>query len=383
MTLKSDIDVQEYGALIQAALNAKLTTEDSTYNHVINTQLFDDKLLVWLNEPSETIMNIDFKNAVEQIVAPLLFPDFVVKFKPGLNLVERPNEPPESSRALIYHLHHGKYARLLINNINDDTQLFESKSGNLGIKLMNPDFFWFPRNGSNHMALQAVTQAGKTSFLTFLLPNLKGFSQLEIKRGAIDDGVNELVVIDPKIDPHLREESMRLRADYIYPEIDKSDYSFINDVNTQLGQMIDLIKRRAEILKDQPKTKFKDVWVIIDEGLAIPEMANTKSKNIYFSFLDRLLLMSASTQIHIILTGQAFNAGQIVSSFARLQFSLRILMTPKVTVENSQYLFKSLDESSINNLIIDEDKYGSLGVGIITNGDGQILPFKAPFLEEI
>lgn len=93
--------------------------------------------------------------------------------------------------------------------------------------------------------------------------------------------------------------------------------------------------------------------------------------------------MSASTQVHVILTGQAFNAGQIVSSFARLQFSIRILMTPKVTIENSQYLFKSLDEASINNLIVDEDEYGSLGVGIITSGDGQILPFKAPFLKGI
>ena len=58
-------------------------------------------------------------------------------------------------------------------------------------------------------------------------------------------------------------------------------------------------------------------------------------------------------------------------------------MTPKVTIENSQYLFKSLDEASINNLIVDEDEYGSLGVGIITSGDGQILPFKAPCLKGI
>lgn len=147
--------------------------------------------------------------------------------------------------------------------------------------------------------------------------------------------------------------------------------------------MMDLIKSRAEILKKKANAKFKDVWLIIDEGLAIPEMTNTKGRNVYFSLLDRLLLMSASTQVHVILTGQAFNAGQIVSSFARLQFSTRILMTPKVTVENAQYLFKSLDKESINNLIIDEDEYGSLGVGIVTTGDGQIVPFKAPFIRGI
>ena len=212
---------------------------------------------------------------------------------------------------------------------------------------------------------------------------MKGFSKLAIKGGAVDDKANSLVVIDPKIDPKLRSLSLKLKADYICPSYSNSDLSFVDEVNNKLGQMMDLIKSRAEILKKKANAKFKDVWLIIDEGLAIPEMTNTKGRNVYFSLLDRLLLMSASTQVHVILTGQAFNAGQIVSSFARLQFSTRILMTPKVTVENAQYLFKSLDKESINNLIIDEDEYGSLGVGIVTTGDGQIVPFKAPFIRGI
>ena len=373
-------DLTKYDELIKAALNAKLTTEDNTYSHVINSKLYNDKLLVWLNEPAETILNIDLKNEVEQIIAPLLFPKFVVKFQPGLNIVERPNEPAESARALIYHLHYGRYSRLIVNNLTTDTYLFNSNAG-LSIELMK-DYFWFPRK-SPHLAIQAVTQSGKTSFLTFLLPNLKGFSKLAIKGGAVDDKANSLVVIDPKIDPKLRSLSLKLKADYICPSYSNSDLSFVDEVNNKLGQMMDLIKSRAEILKKKANAKFKDVWLIIDEGLAIPEMTNTKGRNVYFSLLDRLLLMSASTQVHVILTGQAFNAGQIVSSFARLQFSTRILMTPKVTVENAQYLFKSLDKESINNLIIDEDEYGSLGVGIVTTGDGQIVPFKAPFIRGI
>ena len=322
-------DLTKYDELIKAALNAKLTTEDNTYSHVINSKLYNDKLLVWLNEPAETILNIDLKNEVEQIIAPLLFPKFVVKFQPGLNIVERPNEPAESARALIYHLHYGRYSRLIVNNLTTDTYLFNSNAG-LSIELMK-DYFWFPRK-SPHLAIQAVTQAGKTSFLTFLLPNLKGFSKLAIKGGAVDDKANSLVVIDPKIDPKLRSLSLKLKADYICPSYSNSDLSFVDEVNNKLGQMMDLIKSRAEILKKKANAKFKDVWLIIDEGLAIPEMTNTKGRNVYFSLLDRLLLMSASTQVHVILTGQAFNAGQIVSSFARLQFSTRILMTPKVTV---------------------------------------------------
>ena len=55
-------DLTKYDELIKAALNAKLTTEDNTYSHVINSKLYNDKLLVWLNEPAETILNVDLKN---------------------------------------------------------------------------------------------------------------------------------------------------------------------------------------------------------------------------------------------------------------------------------------------------------------------------------
>lgn len=58
-------------------------------------------------------------------------------------------------------------------------------------------------------------------------------------------------------------------------------------------------------------------------------------------------------------------------------------MASRINVENAQFLFKELDKEGINNLILDEDGYGTLGVGIVTNGDGNVVPFKAPFVGDL
>ncbi|WP_240397257.1 hypothetical protein [Lactobacillus crispatus] len=127
--------------------------------------------------------------------------------------------------------------------------------------------------------------------------------------------------------------------------------------------------------------KFKDVFVFLDEGISIPVMGNTNTKNIYFRLLDRILLMGASFQIHLIMFSQSFLSGSqgALSSQGRLEFGTKILMASRINTENAQFLFKELDKDSINNLILDEDEFGGLGVGIITNGDN-IVPFKAPFV---
>lgn len=114
-------------------------------------------------------------------------------------------------------------------------------------------------------------------------------------------------------------------------------------------------------------------------------MGNTSTKTIHFRLLDRLLLMGASFQIHIVMASQSFLAGTngALSSQARLEFGVKVLLASRINTENAQFLFKELDKDAINNLILDEDNYGTLGVGIITNGDGNIVPFKAPFVGEL
>ncbi|PEG97938.1 hypothetical protein, partial [Lactobacillus sp. UMNPBX8] len=110
--LKEQENIQSYSRLLRSALDAKLNTDDSSFSNSIGLKLTKNSLIVWLNEPSESILNVDFKDKIEQIASSILYPQFVVKHKAGLTLIPRLNEPPESARGLKFGLHYGIYKRL-------------------------------------------------------------------------------------------------------------------------------------------------------------------------------------------------------------------------------------------------------------------------------
>ena len=380
--LKEQENIQSYSRLLRSALDAMLNTDDSSFSNSIGLKLTKNSLIVWLNEPSESILNVDFKDKIEQIASSILYPQFVVKHKAGLTLIPRLNEPPESARGLKFGLHYGIYKRLKIKNLLNDVQIFESNK-NLAIALMQ-DYYWQP-NKSPHLAIQAITRGGKTTFLRYLVSNCVAFSKMGVKNGSFDDGAKELRVIDPKLDGKLRESTLNLGGIYLSPDFSKNDNNFLDSVCSELRKVIDLMHSRAIAKKNNPNLKFKDVFLMIDEAISIPSSGNSKNRAIYMGLIDKISLMSASFQIHLIVASQSFLSGTagVFSSQTRLEFSTKILLASKITAENAQFLFKELDSAAINNLILDEDEYGTLGVGIVTNGDGNIVPFKAPFIEKM
>lgn len=378
----NDVDVlNAYSRLVRASIDAQLSDTDNSFNNTVGLKLSKNKLLVWLNEPSTLILNIDLKNKLEQIISSVLYPAFVVKHKPGLTLIPRLEQPPESARALAFDLHYGVYDRLRVSGLSDANVYYNGQK--LAIALMR-DYYWIP-SISPHMAVQSITRGGKTTFLRYLAVNCSSYAKLAVKNGAVDDGANPLVVIDPKLDADLRLTSLKLNSVYICPDFAKSDSSFIDSVCQQLKGIIDLMQKRAIQKKKHSNIKFKDVFVFLDEAISIPVMGNTNTKSIYFRLLDRILLMGASFQIHLIMFSQSFLSGSqgALSSQGRLEFGTKILMASRINVENAQFLFKELDKEGINNLILDEDGYGTLGVGIVTNGDGNVVPFKAPFVGDL
>lgn len=379
MGLKKDI--KEYFELLDQSFTTKLAGEDSSLTNAISFELTKNHFLFILHEPSESILNFDLKNKVEQIISSTLFPKWVVQHEAGLNLVALPENDADSARGLLFHLHYGLYERLTIKSLSNDLQLFDNGK-ELAIQLQK-SYFWKPAK-SPHLAVMANTRSGKSTLFLFLLQNCLVYSRISVKNGAIDDHNNPIIVIDPKRDPHLRKFTKNINGRYIAPDFSKNDNNFVATVCDILKEVMDIVHDRAIQAENNPEIKFKDLWLTIDELLAIPAMATSKQKGIYFSLLDRLLLMAASVQVHILTASQSYLSGQALSSQARLQFSMRILLTPKVTTENAQFLFKELDSEAINNLIIDFDKFGSLAVGIASNGlDGMIVPFKSPFLAEL
>jgi hypothetical protein len=377
----ADVNIQDYQNLLRASIDAKLSTMDSTFSNTIGLQLTKDKLLVWLNEPASLTLNSDLKDKIEQIISSVLYPYWVVKHKAGLTLVPRLDAPPESARAIAYDLHFGIYGRLTVDSISS-TNLYQDNHGNLKIALMD-DYYWSIRD---HLAIMASTRGGKTTLLRYLISNCAGYSKIKVKNGAVDDGAQTIIVIDPKLDGDLRATTLAVGGSYLAPDFSKSDNSYIDQVNTALKSIIDLMRSRADYKKQNPKIKFKDVFVFLDEAITIPALGSTKTRAIYISLLDRVLMMGAGFQIHVVMASQSFIVGTqgAVSSQGRLEFGARILLTSRLTAENVQYLFKDLDVPAINNLILDQDAHGLLSVGICDcEGDGNIVPFKSPYFTDL
>lgn len=370
--------IKQYSSLIKSMIDSKLS-DDSSVTNSYTIHLTDSEFKFILHEPSTSILNYELKNRIEEIITTGLYPQWVVKHEPGLNLVPVPDADPDSARALVFKLHFGLYKRLKVVSLTDNLFLV-SNGKDLGIELMK-DYVWLP-DKYKHLAIQAVTTAGKSTFLEFLLVNTAAFTKKKINLGAFNDNFKNQIVIDPKKDPFLKRIAESLGADYISPDFQKSDADFVQSVCDKLKQVSDLVHSRADMLDKNPELKFKDVWLFIDELLAIPELANKKQKELYISLINRLLLMSASVNVHLITAAQSYIAGASISSQARLQFSMRILLTSRVNAENSSFLFKELDSDAINNLVLDVDEFGSLGVGIASQGAGEIIPFKAPYIEK-
>lgn len=375
------VDIEEYQNLLRSSIDAKLSTMDSTFTNSIGLKLSKDKLIVWVNEPSSIILNNEFKNIIEQIISGVLYPFWIVKHKAGLTLVPRFGEPPESARALAFDLHFGIYQRLIVDKINS-VNVYQNDKKEVAILLAH-DLMW-NIDKIPELAIQAITRNGKTTLLRYLIVNCDGCSKIKVKNGALDDGFSNVVVIDPKLDADLRATTLSINGKYIAPDFTKSDNNFVDQINIQLKEIIDLMRTRAEIRKNNPKQRFKDIFIAIDEAITIPSLGTTKTKAIYFSLLDRLMMMGAGFGIHVIMSSQSFLVGSqgALSSQARLEFGAKILLANRLTAENVQFLFKDLDTSSINNLILDEDEFGLLGVGIADLGDG-IVSFRSPYIKDL
>lgn len=375
------VDIEEYQNLLRSSIDAKLSTMDSTFTNSIGLKLSKDKLIVWVNEPSSIILNNEFKNIIEQIISGVLYPFWIVKHKAGLTLVPRFGEPPESARALAFDLHFGIYQRLIVDKINS-VNVYQNDKKEVAILLAH-DLMW-NIDKIPELAIQAITRNGKTTLLRYLIVNCDGCSKIKVKNGALDDGFSNVVVIDPKLDADLRATTLSINGKYIAPDFTKSDNNFVDQINIQLKEIIDLMRTRAEIRKNNPKQRFKDIFIAIDEAITIPSLGTTKTKVIYFSLLDRLMMMGAGFGIHVIMSSQSFLVGSqgALSSQARLEFGAKILLANRLTAENVQFLFKDLDTSSINNLILDEDEFGLLGVGIADLGDG-IVSFRSPYIKDL
>lgn len=387
--------IAAYEPMIKAAIDAKLSNGDSSVQNNIGVDLQWDKCYIYLNEPSETILDVDFKNKIERILTTLLYPIWVVKHRSGLNLVARGGDGIgcANARALKFDLHYGLYDRLILPSLGSTVKLaFNDETNRYDVPLMY-QYNWDPRK-SPHVAVSGLTGSGKTMQLIILNSYAKNWADqvyLDDPRvKASEKGpVPDLVIIDPKGDAMMAEYCANAgfgTVEYIAPDLVETQSAFLANATEALKRVVEEMNYRYAVLSKRKNVKFKHIFVTIDEMRALFEVNNRKLIDSAFSLIDLLTLKGRAANIHLICGSQNFLSGKsdgCISTPARDNLTLRILLAPTVTAENARFLFKELDQNQAESLIVDQDGYDQAGVGIISDVDRVIVPYKVPFLESL
>lgn len=388
-TMSLDDDIRNYSRMLSSSIDAKIKTDDSSLQGSIGLKLTRDRLFIWLIEPTQIILDINFKNQIEKIASSLLYPKWILKHQSGLNLAERRKsngelEPAESARMLVFNLHYGLYERLVTPSLVSKPTLVK-RGKNIGIALMK-DYAYFPALVP-HGAISGMTGTGKSIQLMNLLNGCYAYIRATTDENTIADGTDEIVIVDPKKDVLLHKFANKIGAKYYTQTFDGNESSFLDGVCRLLKKEVDIMRYRSERLQENPNLKFKDIFIAIDEALGAVSSAPIKQQQMYYSLVDKLCLMGRALKIHMLISSQSFIVGTrdaVCSSASRDQLGLRILLTERVTAESARFLFKSLDAETAESLLIDHDSYDA-SVGICCNGlDGnEIIPFKATYVEDL
>ena len=387
--------ISVYEPMLKAAIDAKMSNGDSSITNNIGVDLYPDKCFIYLNEPSETILDINFKNEIERILTTLLYPEWVVKHRTGLNLVARTGDGVGSAnaRALKFDLHWKLYDRLVLRSLGSTTTLaYNDKTNSWDIPLMS-DYNWSPIT-SPHVAVSGLTGSGKTMQLIILNAFAKSWSDqiwTEDHRKALPEEFKSpnLIIIDPKGDAMMHEFCRNHgfgTIEYLAPDLVQTQAAFLANVNECLKRVVDIMSRRYGLMRDFPNAKFKHIFVTVDEMRALLEGAGKKAIDAFFNLIDQITLKGRAAGIHLICGSQSFLAGKTdgcISTPARDNLTLRILLSPTITEENARFLFKEIDRNQAESLIIDTDGFNQAGVGIVSNIDRTIIPYKVPLLEII
>lgn len=385
--------IADYEPMIKAAIDAKLSNGDSSVNNNIGVDLRPDKCFIYLNEPSETVLDVDFKNKVERILTTLLYPQWVVKHRSGLNLVARAGDGVSSAnaRALKFDIHWGLYDRLVLPSLGSTAKLaFNDHTMRYEIPMMY-QYSWDPLT-SPHCAVQGLTGSGKTIQMIVLNSFAKCWADqvfVDDKRAAAPEkGVTaDLIIIDPKGDAKMREYCTKAGygvIEYIAPDLSQTQSAFLANASDALKRVVEEMNYRYAWMAKYPNAKFKHIFVSIDEMRALFEVSNRKLIESTFGLIDLITLKGRACGIHLICGSQNYLSGRsdgCISTPARDNLTLRILLASTVTAENARFLFKEIDQQQAESLIVDQDGYDQAGVGIISDVDRVIVPYKVPYLK--
>ena len=350
---------------VESCLASELDTNgESTYNNAFKVSLGANYLDITCSRPGTFVLDSLLYKKIEKILTADLFPYITILPSSGMHIVDTSSGDISTARALRFYFKKGVAKRLRFEKLSDCKVI--SQNNKVYIPLME-NYLIDVTDGLPHIALSGMTGSGKTICALVLLQFI---SQ-----------IGDITVIDPKGDPYLMHWANSLGIPYFTPGNKQSDTAFMDLIQRELKKSLDFIQSRQRILQENPNYKFDPYVLYIDEAMALTVSLPKKIRDSYLGLIDKICLMGRQTNVCLFIASQTFEANTVISSSARDQMGLKILLTPNVNRENCRYLFKEL--ANPESIVIPDDGFFH-GKGIIQDTkDGLTLPFLVPKINDL
>lgn len=311
-------------------------------------------------------IDFEFYTDIYKCLSVAAFPYYTLLKPSGLQLLALPGESYETSRGLFFPWLKGTPKRLIYTR----EQYMESyvsclKKHSTKIPLM--EGFALDFSATTHIAIAGQSGAGKSYFVRYLLPYLISMGQLYL----VDPKADDLVRWAGSPEARALFQSLKRVPTVVYPQlIGSKDGVFVKEVDEVLARLKAIMMKREDHYMKTGRRDFDDIFIVIDELLALTQGAAKVDKESFFAHLQSLALLGRSAKIHLVLISQRFSA-EAMPTAIRDQLQGVVQLGP-ITKSNTAFLFPDYDSEGV---IPPRGK----GTGICQI-QGDVIPYPRPFL---
>lgn len=357
--IKKTCPVQLDKFLLQNLNNALDINGETSYTNSFLIRLAKEDLGFFFipNLPVSYPLDSNLYFQVASIASGILYPYKTLLLQNNAYFVPFNVDDPNTARALFFPWLDGIPTRLIVDNIE---QFIQKNVNQQNIPIMKNNVS-LNMDDIVHLAISGSSGSGKSMFVEYLIRAIHSFT-------------HDIVLIDPKMaDIYILGKELGLEVHSPYHGSNLN--SFITEVNEVLGQVIDKIYKRQQILLDTPTTNFERCYIVIDELLALVQGSSKQARDTFSQLLGTIALLGRATNVSLILVSQRFDAVAFGGNTAvREQINCSIILG-EINTNTTQFL---LPNAHIDNIVVPS----GIGTGIIKFNDGkhnnQIMPLLTP-----